>query len=373
MMMSRPDAFIQIGAFYAAVLLFADGASRRRELAWRAVRASAVAAVLYLPWLIWATWYYGTPVPHTIVAKGLGLTTGLFGMLHSIAIAPGKIIAYGAFHRVLFAPSNIELAPWQEWGFAANSIWLLMAIPVWYHWINPWGSRWARTVSLWLFLDSIYAICVPGAPWYDPPYALVAMIAWGFLIQDIVGWIKSDGGVARMPRAASFGRLLPFAVLAVVAFQLGVSLLMANAMRLQQTIIENGNRRSIGLWLRKNAAPNDSVFLEPLGYIGYFPNLKRCDFPGLSPREMIAARKKLGVDDYDLLIKEPNPVWIVLRPNEVSRVLSRSPGLLSDGNSGGYRLTRVYDQAARVSALEDMPGRSLLAYDQTFLVYHRTH
>jgi hypothetical protein len=96
------------------------------------------------------------------------------------------------------------------------------------------------------------------------------------------------------------------------------------------------------------------------------------DFPGLSSREVVAARKKLGVDEFDALISEVNPVWIVLRPNEVSRIEARAPGLLSDDGKGKYRLARIFDQSARVSALVDVPGRSVLEYDQTFLVYHRT-
>ena len=359
MMMSRPDAFIQIAAFYAAVLLFADGWGSRRELVLRAVRAGAVTAVLYLPWFLWATWYYGTPVPHTVVAKGLDIPSGLGPVLHAILRAPQQIITYGAFHRVLFAPTNIEMAPWEEWGFTANSVWRLLAMPVWCYWINPWGGRWARTVSLWLFLDSVYAICVPGAPWYVPPYALVAMIGWAFMIKDLSSLIGSSAGSPRMPTAPALRRLLAYVVVGVLVFQAGVSLLMANAMRLQQTIIEEGNRRPIGLWLRKTAAPGDTVFLESLGYIGYFSNLRMLDFPGLSSREVVAARKKLGVDEFDALISEVNPVWIVLRPNEVSRIEARAPGLLSDDGKGKYRLAHV-------------PGRSVLEYDQTFLVYHRT-
>ena len=370
MMLSRPDAFIQIGAFYAAVLLFADGGSRR-GLVIRAARAGAVAAALYLPWFLWAAWYYGTPVPHTIVAKAIGVPSGLGAVLASIWRAPQQVIISGFFHRVLFAPTNIEMAPWEEWGFAANSLWRLLALPVWYYWLNPWGGRWARTASLWLFLGSIYAICAPGAPWYVPPYALAAMVGWGFVICDLTGLIGTGGAGARMPGAQVLRPFLAYAVLGVVAFQAGVSLLMANAMRLQQAIIEDGSRRAIGLWLRQNAAAGDTVFLESLGYIGYFSNLRTYDFPGLSSREVVAARKKLGTDDFGALIREVKPVWVVLRPGEAAQILSSSPGMLSSGAGGEYRLARLSDQSAAVSALGDIPGRSLLAYDQTFLVYRR--
>ncbi|HMD61514.1 MAG TPA: hypothetical protein VKG78_08790, partial [Opitutaceae bacterium] len=333
MMLSRPDACVQIAAFYAAVLLFADPGGRR-ELAARAIRAGAVAAVLYLPWFLWASWYYGTPVPHTIVAKGLGIPSGPGPVLWSILRAPLQIVTYGAFHRVIFAPTNIEMAPWEEWGFAANSLWRLLAMPVWYYWLNPWGGRWARTVSLWLFLGSIYAVCAPGAPWYVPQYALVAMIGWGFVLADLAGLVAANAGGARLPGAAALRTLVACSVLAVVVFQAGVSLLMANVMRLQQSMIEDAIRRPIGLWLHEKAAPGDTVFLESLGYIGYFSNLKTYDFPGLSSTEVVAARRKLGTDEFDSLIREVNPVWIVLRPGEAGRIASRTPGLLSSDGKG---------------------------------------
>jgi len=370
MMLSRPDAFIQIAACLAAVLAFAEPGGRR-ALVLRAAKAGAVAAALYLPWFLWAAWYYGTPVPHTIVAKGLGVASGPGALLRSILRAPQQVITYGAFHRLLFAPTNIEMAPWEEWGFAANSLWRLLALPVWYYWLNPWGGRWARTFSLWLFLGSIYAVCAPGAPWYVPPYALVAMIGWAFLISDLSRLMGAQGAGARLPAIATLRPLLAWGVGAVVAFQAGTSLLMANAMRLQQAIIEDGGRREIGLWLRRHAAPGDTVFLESLGYIGYFSNLRTYDFPGLSSTEVVAARRRLGTDEFDALIGEVKPVWIVLRPGEAARAAARAPGLLSGDGKGAYRLVRVSDQSAAVAALGDIPGRSLLAYDQTFLVYRR--
>ncbi len=370
MMWSRPDAFIQIGAFYAAVFLFAEAGSRK-ALALHALKAGAVAAALYLPWFLWALWYYGTPIPHTVVAKGLDFPPGLGPIIHAVEAAPQRILVNGLFHRLLFAPTYVELGPWEEWGFAAHSLWRLLALPVWFYWLNPWGGRWARTVSLWLFLASIYAICAPGAPWYVPPYALAAMIAWAFVIRDVSNLLGAYGPAASMPSATVLRPLLACAVLGVVAFQAGVSALMMNAMRLQQAIIEDGSRRAIGLWLRQNAAPGDTVFLESLGYIGYFSNLKTYDFPGLSSTEVVAARRKLATDDFDALIREVKPVWIVLRPGEARQIVSRSPGMLSGGAKGEYRLERVSDRSAAVSALGDTPGRSLLEYDQTFLVYRR--
>jgi hypothetical protein len=97
------------------------------------------------------------------------------------------------------------------------------------------------------------------------------------------------------------------------------------------------------------------------------------DYPGLSSREMIAARKKLGTDDYGALIRELKPVWLVLRAGEARGLASADPGLLRGQDTSAYVLARTYDRSAQVAELGDLPGRSLLVWDQTFLVFHRRH
>ncbi len=69
----------------------------------------------------------------------------------------------------------------------------------------------------------------------------------------------------------------------------------AYQLKWQQQLIERNNREAIGLWLKENSeSPKDTVFLEPLGCIGFYSNLKMLVFPGLSSPEMIAARRKVG-------------------------------------------------------------------------------
>ena len=50
-------------------------------------------------------------------------------------------------------------------------------------------------------------------------------------------------------------------------------------MKIQQAEIEMGTRAKVGTWLREHSQPGDTVFLEPLGYIGYFSGLRMHDFP----------------------------------------------------------------------------------------------
>jgi hypothetical protein len=373
MMYSRPDAFIQIAALYAALMVFSPAGVGRLGLLARAVRAGALTALLYLPWFLWSYWYYGTPVPNTVIAKGLGSASGVLPVLHVIAEAPLKIIVNGDFLRTLFAPTHADWGTIDEWGLGPSALWRLLALPVWFYWINPWGGRWARTLSLWLFLSSIYYVSVPKFPWYIPPYTLVAAIGWGFVISDLLGAIGANGGPERRPGPVPCRLLMLGAAALAVGFQARTCLLMADRERLQENIIEDGIRRPMGVWLRHAADPGDTVFLEPIGYIGYFSNLRLFDFPGLVSREMVAARRKLRTNEYYALIRELDPAWLVLRPEEAAAILSASPGMLSDRGKGDYHLVRTYDQSAAIKALGNVSGLSTLRYDQTFLVFRRSH
>src|SRR5206468_10791663 len=64
---TRPDGFVIAVSLAVAALAFPT--APRRSIAIALLRAGVVAAVVYLPWLLWASWYYGSPVPHTIIAK----------------------------------------------------------------------------------------------------------------------------------------------------------------------------------------------------------------------------------------------------------------------------------------------------------------
>jgi hypothetical protein len=130
-------------------------------------------------------------------------------------------------------------------------------------------------------------------------------------------------------------------------------------------MIEHGHRREIGLWLKAQARPGDRVFLEPLGYIGYFSGLKMLDFPGLSAPEVVAARRA-GHRSYAQVIAALQPDWVVLRPVEGQRVFGEIPDLRKQ-----YDIARVFDTRGAIDAIPILPGRGYLNFDAIFLVYRR--
>jgi len=146
----------------------------------------------------------------------------------------------------------------------------------------------------------------------------------------------------------------------LLAVQLGLTACVARRTQVGQQLIENG-RRSIGQWLHDHAAPQDTVLLEPLGYIGYYSGLKTLDYPGLSSREVVEVRRRLGPEKERLAWMELNPDWLVLRQREV------------DGKSfiDAKHLKDFYDLVMVRDASDQLPMQVIFAGDAKFLVFHR--
>jgi hypothetical protein len=142
----------------------------------------------------------------------------------------------------------------------------------------------------------------------------------------------------------------------------------AYQLRIQQREIEEGLRKQIGLWLRQNAAsPKDTVLLEPLGYIGFFSQLKMLDLPGLSAPEVVAAERRLKSVNPGKLIPELRPDWLVIRSEEAGQIQAVTPRLLTEA----YSAVKIFDVSERLASYHWLPGRGYLGYDETYIVFKR--
>ena len=353
LMWTRPDGFIFGGALAVAwliVLPAPDAGPDRRGLVRAYLRAVAVAAVVYAPWFLWAWNYYGSPVPHTIIAKGLASHTPAISEWPVLVVRQLLLFPWWGGLRDTFLPAYVWHGGWPVWvkAYYVGAAWAALLYFLW-----PAASRPGRAFSLTFFLCSLYGTAAPAAPWYVPSHALFAMLTLATMAADFSQrWPR----LAAL-RAAVAGHALAGAVLLVaVAWQL----------RAQQAIIET-QRREIGRWLHDQSASNrESVWLEPLGYIGYFSQLKMLDFPGLCAPEVVAARRTLG-NSWPKLIRRLRPSWLVLRPVEASAMSRTDPALLSDE----YEQVRIFDATPAVAACGFLPGRSYLELDQTFQVFRR--
>ncbi|WP_438479508.1 hypothetical protein [Oleiharenicola lentus] len=367
LMWTRPDSFIYIGLIAIGFWLFNESTqsgTTRRKMPWLFVRAGVVTTAIYLPWLLFAHFYYGTAVPHTITAKsGIADPRTFEGLIKKALELPIQGFTESTSLKGTFLPSYYMIGGWPELaGQLAAGLAVFCAIL----WVLPFLRFETRVSSFAFFGAHVYLSYFPyfPFPWYLPATGLLALFTLGSLFaqlwQAAIQWrtLDPDG---RRPR-----HLAAFAVISAALLLTGSGWLTwhaAHQLRSQQKYVEDGTRRKIGEWLRANAKPGDTVFMEPLGYIGYFSNLKTYDFPGMSSREMVAARKKVG-NNWLRLIEELQPVWIVLRPQEVKQLERISDNLLKNY----YQAVHEFSVTEKVDTL-DVMGLPYLRHDSHFIVY----
>ena len=364
MMWTRPDSFIYVGALCAGVLLFHRGSTGPTRAQWikTFLAAGIVTVAVYSPWLIATKLYYGTPVPHTIIAKGFSNPPITWDRFQDFAgNLPRQTWAGGNSFAAAFLPSYFMGGGWPGWTIkVAAALAILCSLA----WVLPF-LRWeGRVASLAFLVGHIYLSFVPyfPFPWYLPTTTLLGLIVLAASAQTLRGTlagIQSAGVTLALLATLGLG-LIGFALFSG-RFVVGSARQLAAAQRW----IEDGNRKQIGLYLREHAGKTDTVFLEPLGYIGYFSQLKTYDFPGMSSREMVAARKQVGSNWADL-INYLRPDWIVVRDDE-KQSLMRSDSGICDYR---YREEKVFDVSESLQKL-DVPGKNYLEVDRRFTLLRR--
>ena len=360
LMWTRPDSFIYIGFSALGLWLFNSpkltGRSRL-SLVSLYLQAGALTTLIYAPWVLWATWYYGTPIPHTIIAKGAqgGGLLALDRLLNGCWRLPLYLWQDKVDSTGIFLPAYSAMPAWPDWIHLWSKTWTLIPLLLW---IIPGVRREVRMASFAFYGATAYLAFIPyyPFPWYYPPVLWLGVFAVAGLLTQLWetrhAWLK-----------------IPTGLVAACLLVGGIALFIevGQQVRAQQIFVEDGNRRRIGEWLRLHASPGDKVFMEPLGYIGFYSNLKTYDWPGLSSREVVEAGRLVGTD-WESLIMFLQPDWVVLRVsgegdmNHVSSALSQI----------SFERIKDFDRSAEIQRL-DIPGRRLLEFDSHYAVYHRKY
>lgn len=348
-MFTRPDGFIYAGSILLGFVLYTKFPSSQltQQNAKSLFFSIFIASVIFAPWFVWTWIYYGTPVPHTIIAKSRTYNLDYF------------IQSFFSYIQNFKGSADIYLAPYGEnfggWGLFGIIARVLSIISLFY-WLNWKGHAIARALSFATLVMILYLNIVSGqgpAPWYLPAVAGPSILIWAFIFVDLQSLI---------PNKKFY--LSPF----ILFIFLGANFYYAIRMiRAQQRIIEFGNRKEIGLWLNQNKGKHDTIFMECLGYIGFYSELKTYDYPGMSSPEMVATRKKLKTNQYGYLINELKPTWISIRPIEVTNINKQAPELLTKQ----YKLVKIFDRRIDVAHAKIKFGQPYLDFDALFYLYKR--
>ena len=265
-----------------------------------------------LAWYGFATFYYGSPVPNTIVAKSW-----------SYQIHPFT-------------------APWEDvWAFTVKSwrdyapfkeFWLAYHAP-----LPDILLKAIVSVVALLFVTGVIAAAIrkpglllPAAAvcgfalyrnttilnsyymWYLPPFVALLFIVASYGLSQIA---------ERMPRPAT---LLGVALALCYALHLPFSMPLD---RKVQSAIDVDVRERTGYTLSTMMTnPADTAVLEPLGFMGWAAfNKTIYDYPGLGSKIAVRTMKDLPHPRIADLVDALRPTYAVLRPNERRDFVRRFP------------------------------------------------
>lgn len=292
----------------------------------------AVFALTLLPWIIFATLYFGSPVPNSMLAKGVVRP----GMAHALS-DPMRIIRYAQW---FVSGTGVG------WG---GRLWLWMPALVFGAW-----HAFRRGLGIIAVYPLVYSVLMylgraPRYEWYLLPITFVSMPMAAIGLYEIYRTVT--GRVLRLsPRTASYaGAIFMIAVL-VGYCSLGVPVMLNRLNLAQQN--EDQFRREVGLWLRENTPPTASVAMEAIGYQGFFSERRVIDMAGLvTPRAIeFKRRTRQNGQIFDWVLRDFKPDYIVLRSFEVdtNRHFNGGPLFLTPEKEKQFHAT--YREAVRFEA-----------------------
>lgn len=309
--LARPDAFLLV-----PVLLFGY---RRRTGA--ALRLLLAAAATVLPWLVFATLYFGSPLPATMDAKR-GITGAVDYLLISLAEAarlpflprdlPWPLItlvlaAIGIAYAVVRLP---PLRPLLAYGAALVAAYTLLGPPVAQHW------------HLYL------------------PFLLLRALA----VLAPVAWLEERAtrplavGAPRSGPGAAVALLSGVLVAATLAAAWGQARALPDDFWLQ---LRHRRYEEVARWLTRNAGTPCSFMAPEVGTLGYLTGCSMVDPYGLVTPTNDLPRTRAWVD-FVALVRHYQPELLLVDSLEAARGLERiSP----------YRVARVFPWDAPANVL----------------------
>lgn len=357
-MYTRPDGFIYAGSLMAGLLIFRATHTPKKIIIVQYLKAICIGLVVYLPWVFWAWQYYGSPVPHTIIAKAMFHNYSLPYLVFKFITLPATILIKGYTGDAVFMPPLYYIGGWHYVEIGSRILSCLSLLPI----FLPFVSASTRVLSLSLYILHFYLIFISGQnamPWYVSNISIITIVCLALLLNQFHKYL--------VVKHKSLRSIKLFTSL-TIGYSILTLMLGAWQLRLQQQIIENNHRKQIGIWLKEQAINSkETVFLECLGYIGFYSGLKMYDYPGLSSPEVVNSNRKLKDKDYAFIINDLKPDWLVLRPDEENFINRSNPAIFRDL----YTKAKTFDVREQVSRAHLLFGERWLMSDACFDVFKK--
>ncbi|MGA2526747.1 MAG: hypothetical protein ABSF79_09055 [Smithellaceae bacterium] len=254
LMYTRPDSCVYILCLIIGILIFNPKHKYiKNRLHWikTFIFSGLICAVLYLPWFFWTWHYFGSPIPHTIVAKGLLMSYDPIAILKFLIKFPYTMFIGVTSIDATFMPPYY-CNGWGNIHIIGKIITLFTAL----YWLVPSKKfRIARVLSFTVLLIHSYLMYVTFgsfgwiAPWYLPSVAILSIFVLAFGVQQLSEFTLSKstnykllglGDIALSSIVTNrFRSCLQFFIIAILSFTLTITILSAYSLKIQQNIIEN--------------------------------------------------------------------------------------------------------------------------------------
>ena len=308
-------------------------------IAWQeraAVRRSLlIFTAIVLPWVIFAFAWFGSPIPHSLIAKRV-----IGGGYNIFNLSP--LLEHLSWNGPYFAWSFPFAAPL---GYAA------FAIGAWAIFRKPSPPA-LRLVVLFPFVLSaaFYVGRAPWFGWYMAPAGYASVIVGAIGVWHVARLLTDSAIFRRLPRRA-------FPAAAAVFFGGYFALTGARGMEVAanervRQINEDGLRRNVGLWLRDNTPRDAVVAMEAVGYQAYYSDRRVIDFAGLVSPAVVAIRRASpsNAEAFDRVLRDLKPDYLVLRSFEVDQNMHYHGGRLFESPEHWAYFWDHYDEEDRFEA-----------------------
>ncbi|CCW35702.1 hypothetical protein CTKA_02202 [Chthonomonas calidirosea] len=310
-----------------ALFLLGDSLLRLHRFPWKGL---LLFCLIVLPWLVFATIYFGSFIPTSV---------------------PAKLIVYSReYARPLpqLKPflSHMLMHPFEGCMSVGCILAILQAVWGFVHKETTLQSQNTNLLASLLWMLTYYA-AMAFSPvflfgWYFvPPSPLFYF--WGML-----GWFAL--GARLLPNRFRLSPLVATALASLLLATVTVPYAYRTLKRAQMA--EQRLRLPIGVWLHTHAHPYQTLMLEPIGYIGYFSGLRVLDTVGLVSPQVLPFYAKRYPSPLHALWSHFLPDFVLLRAGEYQMLVRYERTLpFAERLEGHYRLIHVWHDPSHPMAV----------------------
>jgi hypothetical protein len=262
----------------------------------KAAELGLAGGITYLPWVVFAILFFGSPIPHTATAKWVAY------------VHPNQAPYWSHLETILkyLSPSEDPARLQLAGGLAVLGIACFG--------ICRKGMLRERAFLILILFTAveILRLTLTRTTFFDRyfiPLLWTTMIIFGIGLAALWEGIQA----ASKARAVFLSLLLSQAL-----FLAWTGRLLAQDLRNTQSYRHEASLKALGMWLKHKAPPQSTVLLEPLGYAGYYSGQIMIDEVGLvTPSVTDLKRRGIGPEAYAAIFK---PDFVVVHCDDRQRI-----------------------------------------------------